>query len=155
MIAERVEHAVLGVGQHVRELGHVAQGALGAGRRLPDAARRIGARIDAGDRAARADVPEPNLVERIGRQQPREVHGGVPVAERALFVSHACMSGGLSTVARDVDDQERSPLHAVRLVLASRRLRGSVASSVAAARDAQDVEQAHVLERVQAGLGGA
>src|SRR6266540_2229507 len=64
--AQRVEHAVLGIGQNVRQLGNVAQDTLGARRRLPYTSSRVGTCVDARDSAAGADVLEAPVVERIG-----------------------------------------------------------------------------------------
>src|ERR1051326_7443646 len=56
--AERVERAVLGVGERVLQLLHVGERGLGASRRLPHASPGIGARIDPRDRAAGGQAPE-------------------------------------------------------------------------------------------------
>ena len=53
--AERIERAVLEVRHQVGEALDIAQPRLGAGGRLPHAARRVGARPEPGDRTARGE----------------------------------------------------------------------------------------------------
>jgi hypothetical protein len=82
---------------------------FGARRRLPDAARDIGARIDAGDRAARRDGAELIVVQRIGDTETREIERSVTVAQRCVLIEPVHDAGNAVAAAgklRHVEDVE-------------------------------------------------
>src|SRR6266542_2088360 len=72
--ADLVQIAILVVGQRNRQPLHADDRRLRAGRRLPHAALRVGARADAGHRAAGNEVVEQVVAEGIGNAQPRIEH---------------------------------------------------------------------------------
>ena len=110
---QRVERAVLRVGQPVVQPLHVHQAGLGAGRRLPDAARAVGAGIEAGDRPAGPDGAQPEVVERIGDLDAREVERGVAAAQRGVGVEPILDLGHVIDVVRRIHHEERPAPRAI------------------------------------------
>ena len=78
--AEPVEDALLRVGEAHGQLGDADEADVDAGGRLPDAALAVGAGDHPGHDAARRELAEPVLVERVGHAHPREVERSVVVA---------------------------------------------------------------------------
>ena len=118
--AERIEHAVLVVGQAHGQALSAAQRRVDAGGRLPDAALRVGARHDAGDASARNERVELALPVRIRLDDAREVERGVArgipgqseVGQRLGIVRGN--GAGAAPGGRRIDDQHRAARDAER-----------------------------------------
>ena len=102
--AERVERAVLQIGQEVGEACTFSSRALGAGGRLPDAARGIGSREETRHRAGRGDAPQPLPFAESGHERAREVDRGVRMRRRrsaparSASPSSVATGSGMSTI---------------------------------------------------------
>src|SRR5215218_299360 len=143
--AERVERAVLRVGERDREALRAADDGVGAGGRLPDAALGVRPCVDAGDRAARGELALAEVLQRVGSDETREVCGRVLVPQARVRRQPGARLVDRVGRGGQIDDRERAPLLAVR-----DRLRQQ--SRVGDAGDAEDVEDVDALERVEARL---
>ena len=151
--AERIERPVLAVGDLDGQVC-TAQIRIGAGRRLPNAARGIRARVHSCQRAAGADVARTVFVERIGNYQPGEIDGGVRVAEAIVgFYPRNHFRLGVYTV-RNVDDQERAFVEAVRRSLRNDDVH-AVLVQISRRGNTKNVEDERIdpIERVYPSLG--
>ena len=157
--ADRVDQAVLVVGELHGELLGTRDRGVHAGGRLPDAAVDVGARHDAGDGAARHEHIHLAAAQRVALAQAREVQrrvGGIGEREHRLGRVELLGLHLGRGVARDwrpngrgrIDDQECPPIGAKLGRLLAHRLVEGAAAGVG--WDAEQVEDIGLQERVDA-----
>jgi hypothetical protein len=151
--AQGVDDAVFTVGQVLSHFHHPVHGGVGAGRRFPEAARRIGTRIDACHRPRRGHAAQAQAVQGIGNAHGWEVRrtvarlrvGGRPCGRRCrkvCIVVQGRQVGQIESPAR-LAKTGGGAHHADRVGL--RHIEGL--------GNRQQVEQVHVQQGVDAGLG--
>ena len=151
---ERIERAVLEIGERVAERLHVLQRRVDAGRRLPHTPGGVRAGIQAGEVPEAPSPAWAHAVHRVDDANPWEVGGRI--ARRVAQIQIRRGPGadvGERAVGRRVDDVERAP----RLAQGDRRCdQGGLLNTVddiEGLRNQQQVEQVHVQQGVDTGLG--
>ena len=142
-----------------REFADADERRVESGRRLPHAALGVGAREDAGDDAARRELLDLVVVQRVRLADSGKVDGGVPCARQVVDVGAEGFSRPRSTVFQasggsTISIARRFSHRAAAAAITPLSMSARSVSPVG--RDAQQVEQAsareQLLERVQARL---
>ncbi len=150
--AEWVEQAVLRIGHLDAQPGDAVERGVDAGRGLPDTAPGIGASDDARDHAARGERVDLPAERRVDLADAREVDRGIArIVAGEVHGGEAAPRGGDGRPGGPaVHEQQRATPCAV-----AHRLLVHVVGHVAApriGRDAEQIEEVGLLERVEARL---
>ncbi len=156
--AQGIELPVLVIVEAELEPIDAADAGRDAGRRLPHPAQIVGRREDAGDRAAgREGFDLAGLGIRF--PDPREVDGAIARLQfwsadskiGRLDLVDPALAGVVAPCLRWVEDQHRAALQAIQRRGLIQRLEIAVVGIRRIRRDAHEVEQIEIVERVDAG----